>query len=300
MANRAKELYSLFESSKDVFQSKFPDGVVVWSPITINELETILRLQKSEVLSEAELEDLVWERAVIESTFGKEEVRKAGVVSTVVYHVLYVQGYGSDLELFNGELGKARYNLGQSPISLAAVFIARAFPAINPLELTRENPSNFFKLLAMAESAANMPFELLPSGEKPKRKKQMESIESQINYAPDTGGRDLEASMINTALHEAPHYSGEDEIHENMTPEQVQAILLKKAQLTYYDIHPKQKFINTALENQRMIEDGVPMPEEYKDEMFFKLVEAENRRIDNARKAAPRPNERAQNRRRNR
>ncbi len=123
-------------------------GYVTWKPLPWDEVRGLYSVGLS-----PELEDEIWSRCVIESTFSEETLDEmAGIVSTVINQILAISGYTQDsfIDLFENGMGNARQELSTNIFDQMTIVICAAFP-YTPDELEKLPWPVILKRAAQAE-----------------------------------------------------------------------------------------------------------------------------------------------------
>jgi hypothetical protein len=130
----------------------FPDNnlEIPWRQLTIQEFLDYNDLFKSGRYTEVEVEDEVFQLAVLEPIYVDNiDILPAGIISVVVAHILQVSGASSPEQLTE-QLNISRYKV-QDFMSSAVTLICSVFPAYKPEDVFNLNYDRFMERLAMAE-----------------------------------------------------------------------------------------------------------------------------------------------------
>lgn len=141
----------LRELHSEVYVTSFPDGTdVPWKPLSYGDFVRFsVAFQSGEELP-AKLEDDVFRVAVLNKTLVEYiDTLPAGVVSTVVTHIMDVSGPNS-IDDFNQKLEDNRAK-SESPLHMIVTVICRAFPAYTPEAIYSLDYETVMLRLAQAE-----------------------------------------------------------------------------------------------------------------------------------------------------
>jgi hypothetical protein len=135
----------------DNWLTVFPDGLEIpWRQLTLQEFLDYDDLFRSGRYTAVEVEDEIFQLAVLESLYTDNlDILPAGIVSVVVAQILYVSGPSSPEQIGN-DLNIARTQV-QDFISSAVTLICSVYPAYKPDEVFNLKYDVFMRRLAMAE-----------------------------------------------------------------------------------------------------------------------------------------------------
>lgn len=127
-------------------------GTVVWKPISWGEMKRVGLFPVS-----FELEEWVWDKCVIETTFTPVELEsRAGIISTTVQQILMVSGYvapENTLPWIEESLGIARAEVNTNIFDQMVMFLCAVFP-YKPEDIEQMSWPIFMKRVAQAEKLA--------------------------------------------------------------------------------------------------------------------------------------------------
>lgn len=165
------ELHEALSSYRELFLFELDGNRILFRPLAWQDYKNFAHLFRSYPELYSDLEDLVWDAAVIEHNLpSSKDYADAGLVGSIAQLVLFHSGIGDrseqDISRMNEELHLARIKT-KSVEGQIKRSICEAFPSYRPEELDKLTWSQLMELLAYSESLLGKDFEFSVKGDKP-------------------------------------------------------------------------------------------------------------------------------------
>lgn len=149
-----QSILEVLKEKKSTYIFNSPEGRILFSLLSIEDYTLIKRISLQTPALIPELEEEIWDKCVIEHSFGTELFGyNAGVVTTLAQIVMKLS-CPTDLEGIQKDIEEARDNISEISEQLI-LKVCEAFPSYTPEEVQKFEWSTLMKRVAQAELILN-------------------------------------------------------------------------------------------------------------------------------------------------